>query len=152
MDRRLALGLAGFGAALIITLTIASVANADYVQPRPSVGNQITITGAGVAGACFDSLQNLKLSERYLGRWSDDAMDSFLSSHSVQFSGGEKARVLAVYPTYSWTTEYGTDHVAPVELLIESPFTDVHGHSWRGRTCWWEFSQDGMSPESVWWR
>jgi hypothetical protein len=136
-----------------LMLTTFGLGLAD-VQPVPAVGRQITLRDNAVAGFCFDSLESLKLSETYLNKWSGDKMDDFLGAHSMAFHGGEKAKVLAVYPTYTWTSAYGIDYVKPIQLLIESPYKDVlNGRNWQRHTCWWEFSQNSdMLLKFTWWK
>lgn len=127
-----------FGLVLCALAALTGVANAE-VQPLPPVGSQIIVTGTGTS--CFDNLDNLKLSEVNLTKWSSDKMDAFFVAHEIGFNGDEKAKVLAVKPTYIWENAYGTDHVAPIQLLIESSHQES-GHDWKGRTCWWEFSEN----------
>jgi hypothetical protein len=135
--------------AVTLTLSGLSVAKAD-IQPTPAVGAQITLTQNASAGVCFDSLQNLRLSEQYLDKWSGDKMDTFLSAHSVVFNGGEKAKVLAVNPTFTWNSDY----VKPIHLAVERIANGIREEThWQGRTCWWEFSQNpDMLPQFTWWK
>jgi hypothetical protein len=151
-----------FGRCVLATLLVLMLATAGPVkadvQPVPTVGRQITITDTGVAGTCFDSLQNLKLSEKYLDTWSDDKMNAFLGAHSLIFYDGGKARVLVVLPTYTWkdSVQGSTDYVKPIQLLIESPYHNPVGtgrSNWQGHTCWWEFSQNpDMLLKFTWWK
>ncbi|TAM56607.1 hypothetical protein EPN52_13700 [bacterium] len=127
-----------------------SIAGAT-VQPAPRVGSEITVTNGGIGSDCFDTLQNLKWSEQYLDKWSGDKMDNFLNVHSLGFFDGDKARVLAIIPTYRWRNSAGSDDVRPIRLLIESPHVES-GRNWQGRTCWWEFSQNDMDLELIWWK
>jgi hypothetical protein len=124
----------------------ASVAARADVQPAPTVGRQITITAIGSAGWCFDSLPNLKLSEKGVDEWSGDRMDAFVGAHTTGYWPGVKVKVLTVLPTYTFTSSYGIDAVKPIKLLIESPFIGRYGfregYHWQGHTCWWEFAQN----------
>ena len=68
-------------------------------------------------------------------------------------AGKPKAQVVDERATYSWTSSYGTDHVKPIELLIESRPLLPQDYHWVGHTCWWEFSQDSdMLLENIWWK
>ena len=60
------LRLGGYALVTLFVLMLTNVAptTAD-VQPAPAVGQQIRITDIGVAGVCFDTLRNMKLSERH---------------------------------------------------------------------------------------
>jgi hypothetical protein len=150
--RDLAEGMRGMKPLAILScLMLPAIANAEaYLQPAPRVGAQITVTGIGRTGYCFDSLQHLRLSEVNLWKWSGEYLDSFLASHSIKFLAGAKARVLRASSPYGWDTGYGIDLIQPVKLLVESRGS-AGGQNWRGRTCWWELIQNDSSPQFIWW-
>ena len=136
-------------AIVLIGLMLATVSQgrAD-VQPAPPVGRKIIVIGGGVGSYCFDTLQHLTLAEKNLKKWSRDKMNAYLVLHSIRFFGGEKANVLAEYPSFIWSSY----SVKPINLLITSSHNES-GHNWKGRTCWWEFSQAGdMLPMFTWWK
>jgi hypothetical protein len=137
---RLALGF------LLIAIASTALARAA-AQPVPSVGSEITITNAGAGSYCFDSLQDLTASENDAS-WSFDKLDAFLGAHSLDFFGGERAKVLSVRSTYSWKG----DAIKPLRLLILSGHSERDSR-WKGHTCWWEFTQSpGMERQFTWWK